>query len=359
MVDGFNRVKYLHVFNNTNEKFSEPFIDFINSNFNEEEHIFYHIGEDKRTNKIKRENAYFITKLKYFYLFIDLYRAEKIFLHSLDSPYLILILMQPWLLKKCCWVVWGGDLYYFKYRKKGFKSNLYETLRKVFIKNVKMIATWTKGDYDLAKLWYHAKGRHFYFLYSNPVNVSKIDKLKKVQTNNNTINIQIGNSADPTNNHEEVLQLLKKFKNKNIRIYVPLSYGNKEHANKVIQLGKDIYGHNFIPLTTFVNSFEYGKYLATIDVAIFAHDRQQAGMNIVTLLYLSKKIYIKDNITTWEHLKNHLGVDIYNYYDIEHMSFEEFILPVENPEKNASLILQEYSTEKIKKLWDAMFNYAP
>ena len=42
------------------------------------------------------------------------------------------------------------------------------------------------------------------------------------------INILIGNSATETNNHIEVLDLLSKFKNEDIKIYVPLSYGDME-----------------------------------------------------------------------------------------------------------------------------------
>lgn len=62
------------------------------------------------------------------------------------------------------------------------------------------------------------------------------------------LHIQIGNSADSSNNHFEILNKLEKFKNKNIKLFCILSYGDKIYAEKVIKYGEKIFKEKFIPI---------------------------------------------------------------------------------------------------------------
>jgi hypothetical protein len=123
--------------------------------------------------------------------------------------------------------------------------------------------------------------------------------------NKNHVFMQVGNSADPSNNHIEILDKIKKDINKNekIKIICPLSYGKKDHAKKVIQYGKKLFGKNFVPLKKFMDLKTYNKLQSNIDIAIFNHQRQQAMGNILTLLYLGKKVYIRDDIVTWNFMQ--------------------------------------------------------
>lgn len=82
-------MKKIHIFKNTNEIFFEPFIEFINNNFNRSENYFIIIGKDNRKNKIHRSNVKFIEKRLLFNLLSELYSADKIILHSLMSPFLV------------------------------------------------------------------------------------------------------------------------------------------------------------------------------------------------------------------------------------------------------------------------------
>ncbi len=56
----------------------------------------------------------------------------------------------------------------------------------------------------------------------------------------------MGNSADPANEHIEALAQLEKFKESNIKIYVPLSYGNQAYAEQVIEYGKTILSNHIM-----------------------------------------------------------------------------------------------------------------
>ncbi|MBT5421071.1 MAG: TDP-N-acetylfucosamine:lipid II N-acetylfucosaminyltransferase, partial [Candidatus Cloacimonetes bacterium] len=94
-----------------------------------------------------------------------------------------------------------------------------------------------------------------------------------------------------------VLDHLSKYKGQNIKIFVPLSYGNDEYAREVIYKGKKLFGDKFIPMTTFFPIEKYLAFLMEIDIAIFAHDRQQAMGNITTLLGYGKKVYLSKEST--------------------------------------------------------------
>ncbi|MDD5638994.1 MAG: TDP-N-acetylfucosamine:lipid II N-acetylfucosaminyltransferase, partial [Candidatus Pacebacteria bacterium] len=197
-----NKVKYLHIFPDV--LFFEPYVDFINKNFNSEDHLFLILTNREKINL--RENAKKISKnFKDLSILIrTLYKSEKVILHGLINYQLILILFfQPWLLRKCYWVIFGGDLYFYKFRKKNLKSDIYEITRRFVIKNMNGIISLIKEEYELAQKWYGAKGKYYYsFLYPN--GIYKEANLLKVKKSDKKIYIQIGHSADPALNHLKV-----------------------------------------------------------------------------------------------------------------------------------------------------------
>jgi dTDP-N-acetylfucosamine:lipid II N-acetylfucosaminyltransferase len=349
-------MKYLHLF--PNGIFTEPYIEFVNKNFNSNEHLFLVIGKGidakitPRTN-VKKISKDFKSVLR---LIKEMYRCEKIYLHGLFFKQIVLMLfMQPWLLKKSNWIEWGGDLYWYKYRKKSFISNLYEAVRRVVIKNMGEITTLVKGDYQLAKKWYDVKGKYYHGIYINPIKLEYLNNIKGLESaKKETINIQIGNSADPSNNHLEVLDLLKKYKDGKINIFIPLSYGNREYALEVVEYGKGIFGDKFKPLLNFLEPEEYSQYLASIDIAIFNHERQQALGNIFALLYLGKKVYIRNDVSTWDYLKNQLGLDLSNYLEINKLTYSEFI-SFKSDKLNKEKVEMIFDQNYIKKVWEKIF----
>ena len=116
-----------------------------------------------------------------------------------------------------------------------------------------------------------------------------------------------------------------------------------------------LYGDKFRPLDDFLPPQEYQKILNSVDVAIFNHDRQQALGNILILLHLGKKVFVKNDITTWNFLKKK-GLTVYNTYDIDKSNFEEFIfLDESTKEKNREMVEKEFSEEKCVKLWRNIF----
>jgi hypothetical protein len=290
--------------------------------------------------------------LKYLNILIKyLYNSEKIILHGLFiSQINIILFLQPWLLKKSYWVIWGGDLYYYKFRKKSFKSDLYEFVRKKVIKNMGNIVCYNQSEFNLAKKWYGTKAKPF-FTFFYPSNLFKNFDFENIEKEKFTY-IQVGNSADPTNNHVEILEKLSEFKDKKIKIICPLSYGNIEYRKKVIEKGKEIFSNNFVPLTDFIPFEEYMKLLNKIDIAIFNHKRQQAVGNITSLLGFGKKVYIRDDITTWD-LFNDIGIKIFPSNREKEFWIKK--LDEETKEKNIKLVKEHFSKNQLIRDWEEIF----
>ena len=301
------------------------FIQLVSDNFISDEHEFL-LTDGMAVDHLKaQKNIYlaentFAGKIKYYLsVMLKANQADKIILHGLFNMKIVSILFfMPWLLKKSYWIMWGGDLYLYKLGLRNWKWRVEEFFRRPVIKNMGSLVTYIEGDVELARQWYGAKGQyHECIMY-----LSNVYKELDIPANTSQVtNIQIGNSADPSNNHIEGLEKLLPYKDDDICIYVPLSYGDQKHAKKVIAQGKKWFGDKFIPLTDFMPFEEYLKFLGSIDIAIFNHKRQQAMGNTITLLGLGKKVYMRSDVAQWEFFQN-LGIKVRDIAKLQMTLFE-------------------------------------
>jgi len=337
------------------DKFVAPFILFVESNFSDfgTRHVFYVSGIDSNSDLTDRPNVV-IRKMggawrQYVWLVRQLYRAEKIIIHGLwDRRVIQLLALQPWLLKKSYWVIWGGDLYTYQQSKRTLQWWGKEIFRRLVIKNVGNLVTSIYGDYELARRWYGAKGRwHECFVY--PSNLHRKYPLPSMGARSQ-INILLGNSATQTNGHAEVLEKLRNYANQDIRIFCPLSYGDNAYAEEVIKSGVEIFGEKFVALRRFVPIEDYMKLLADIDIAIFNHNRQQGIGNITMLLGMGKKVYMRPEITSWEGLRG-LGLKIFdvNCVDIS-------LINDADAAENRRIISDVFSADQLVERLSRLFN---
>lgn len=326
------------------------FVKFVDENFDNKRHFFYLTGKDinNKSNVIDIRNKIDFIK-NIIKLNIDLYNSKKIIIHGFNQSYLFyLFFFQPWLLKKSYWIMWGGDLYSYLQKPKSLKMKLLYFMRGFVFKKIKNFVTYIKGDYELAQKWYGAKGE-YYECFMYPSNLYKEYDIKPKE--HDAINIQLGNSADPSNNHIDILKKLVKYKDENIQLFIPLSYGNEEYAKKVIAYGKELFGDKFVPLTEFMPFEKYLEFLGEIDIAIFAHKRQQAMGNTITLLGLGKKVYMRSNITPWQLFKD-IDVKVFDVDDIKINLIDEQTQK-ENQEKIKEYFSKENYLNQLKNLFES------
>lgn len=336
--------KILHVCNL--DKFIPPFIDFVEEQFGLDNQFFWLNGDFERYPVKQEESNYKVKRTKLgtveglLKLVQLMQSSEKVILHGLFNPKILLILfLTPRLLKKCYWVIWGGDLYVYQLGERNWKWKIREFLRRPVIKNMGHLITYIPGDVELARKWYGAKGEyHECLMYlSNVIDENIIQSAHEELEEYTGLNILVGNSADPSNNHITSLEKLLPYKEDDIRIFVPLSYGDQGHAKKVIETGRAWFGEKFVPLTSFMLLDEYLKFLKSLDIAIFNHQRQQAMGNTITLLGMGKTVFMRSDVNQWHFLKG-LGIKL---NDVEKLELGR-IMP-SDADENTSLVRSYFS----------------
>jgi dTDP-N-acetylfucosamine:lipid II N-acetylfucosaminyltransferase len=338
------------------DKFIPPFIDFVEEHFDDfaTRHLFFVNGDTERYPYQPRSNIVQAkpgkaNQLKHLAALAKACNeADKIILHGLFNQHVVRMLaLMPWVLPKCYWVMWGGDLYVYQLGERNWKWKLREFFRRPVIKKMGHLVTYIKGDYDLAHQWYGAKGEyHECFMYTSNL----YQDLDVPNSQHSGINILVGNSADPSNNHEEIFDKLEAFKNQNIKIFAPLTYGNQTYAQTIIEGGLRRFGDKFEALTEQLPSEEYLKFLGDIDIAIFNHKRQQAMGNTIALLGFGKKVYIRSDVTQWGFFKDH-GIIVYDIDKLDICNVGDVDMK-ENKYKIKSLFSEQRFIYQLSKIFN-------
>jgi dTDP-N-acetylfucosamine:lipid II N-acetylfucosaminyltransferase len=117
--------------------------------------------------------------------------------------------------------------------------------------------------------------------------------------------VLVGNSASYTNNHIEVFDLLKNIpESKSKKIIAPLSYGDNCYLKAVISKGNEAFGNNFCPLENFLKIDEYVAMLKECGFVIMNHIRQQAVGNVIIMLYLGARVFLREENPVYKFFKN-------------------------------------------------------
>ena len=331
----------LHIY--VADKFIPPFVSFINKNFENGEHLHFIFNKknkyqfDKSPNIIQKNK---INVKNFFELWGRIRKADKIILHGLFWNSIVLLLaLNNKHLQKCYWGIWGGDLHKFSARNKSFKNKLWHRIRKFVISRIGNFITYLPEDYKLAQDWYGANGRVFESI-TYLSNVYKPILKIVLKKDLNLSSVLVGNSATPSNRHEDSFQKLLKFKGK-VKLIVPLSYGNEKYGKKIASIGKEMFGEDFIPLMNFMPIDDYYKILSEIDTVVFNHNRQQGMGNIIQSLGQGKKVFL-DPETPQFKLFERLGIKVFdvNLIDLSPLSEED-------KKKNELKIMSYFSEENL------------
>ena len=164
----------------------------------------------------------------------------------------------------------------------------------------------------------------------------------------NGTNILLGNSASLTNNHLEAFDILKDFNFQDRKLIVPLSYGDTNYAESIIQTGKTLFGHNLFPITDFKTLNEFNTLLSSCNVVIMNHFRQQAVGNVIAVLWMGAKVYLNESNTLFHYLKR-IGVVVFSINkDLKQNSNALVGLNEAEINKNREILKSELSFEPLK-----------
>lgn len=347
-----------------NEKFTKMFIEFISSKYNSEENIVYVYNCEGDVNYKNSINIQCIDDLNQVKLKL-LNGNGKLFIHAFYDRKIIRFLfknIRKLKNNRLVLIAWGADIYDNQFLlqdgKLHLKTRFYEFLKKRIIKSCNLFMTFACADYDVIKHNYGGKGIQFDCLYPSNADIALLDKLKQKKSSIDKFRILLGNSATETNQHKEVLDMLSRFKNREIEIICPLSYGDTAYASNIISYGVQLFGNKFIPITKYMSINEYCELLNSVDIAVFNHNRQQGTGNIEILAYLGKKIFLRSDTTTWKHYVERDHCIFFDTKNIPYLSFNEFVNI--NPDLlvvNELYFRKIWDINYIKSLWDKVLYY--
>jgi hypothetical protein len=346
-----NNIKVLHCM--YAEKFIQPYIDFISDKFNSENHYFlirkddkYQIKKNKNILMLKNGESKF-ARIKIYYNLFD--KSEKIILHGILSKEMWFILFfRPSALRKCYWIIWGGDLYGYLHRRTGIKHYIFEMLMKSVISRIGFLLTFLEDDFKLARDRYGATGKYIECLMYPSIMLEK--KTFKKEYSGKTINILLGNSAFHTNNHRDLIDKLTTYNSKKIKIYCPLSYGPRKYAEEIEIYGKSIFNDKFIAIKKILPLDQYLSFLEKIDIALFDHKRQQALGNTISLIQRGAKVYMDDKTSQFNLFKG-LNIAVFS-----NKKFNLSRLSSQLRNKNKVNVEKFFSIDRLTLQWGKIFN---
>jgi len=258
---------------------------------------------------------------------------------------------------------------YNKYRLSGFRKSVKEvifkitgsaldkgTLIKSAMNKIKTCSMVINEDFDLFKAVSGTKAEHYSFNYGY------LEKLvpMNLEPHNNGQHILLGNSSAWTNNHLDAFQLLRNLcsKEKGVKVYTPLSYGDESCKKFVIKKGKEILGDCFVPITEFLPINAYTEILKKCSIAIMNHNRQQAMGNIIILVWLGMRLYLKES-NPISHFLKRIGVTFFEINDGQYLANAQALQPLSEPEiiENRKALRNHYGKKLVLQRTNYLCEY--
>lgn len=354
-------------------QYTKRFVMYMNEHYAEDKNRFYVVNYKKKlqfldgipnVNVISGTNQNIIWDIR---KIVHDEECTNIFIHYLSNIYLFPLFFKK-KKQKTYWMTWGGDYYsYINFplfdketakivsinEKKRIIDKLLNIFRNYVIKHKVDYVSISPYEYDILTSYYKIQPKRINFKYPNPVTL-KIEKEYKELSSKKEKIILVGNSGAAENNHIDAFLKLSKLTG-SFKLIVPLSYAYEEnYREKVISMGRTLFGDKFIPLLDYMTPEHYYEILLTVDVAVMNHFRQQAAGNMRTLIELGKKIYINETNPLYHtFIQNNVYLSPMpkDYFD------ESIFIEYSEAEKKQNIKGLEsfYSEEIIAKYMDALF----
>lgn len=350
----------------TRDKFTAGYINFMKKYMTDWTHIFFTYsfnGTASDLNLINDENVIIFNTRKEGILSPSIRRmmsnCDKIIVSGVFCDWEGFYPKK--LIKKMYLQFWGADIDIRAKKMPKYNPFRYIKIlgRKRLIKYAAGIINLVEGDYNIFVEKNKIKKVHFIApVPPNPLKKINMENYRNIIKTDNITRIILGNSATRTNQHLEALDMLEHLKSYPIEIYCPLSYGaDKDYKDEVIKHGKDIFGDKFIPITEFMDYYNYVSFLSTCDIGIFNNNRQQGLGNILILIGMGKKVFLNSIASTYDELikKNYI---ISKAETLKQISYKELIeFPQDKILNNINRYDEESKIEKKCDMWRSVFNY--
>ena len=348
-------LKILHIFTRMNYVYTEALINLFHNYVKNSYHEFLICDlEDNVPSTIKNGKE----KMQIHYLksirleYVEIIKFQKRFdytiYHFLPNDILLheYYRYHDQLLKNTIWRIWGADLYNWK--KDGLKGIFLNKIREKTRKKIPYVIA-EPMDISECKEQF---GNKIFFAGPDPKGYDAmfLDRHFKEKIENE-VYVLVGHSAVKTLHHKEILKKLSKYKDQNIKIVLPMNYGDMVYAKDVYNYACAFFAkEKIIWIQEKMDLAKYVSLLWQCDIQIIHSERQIAMGNITMMMYMRKKIFLMKNSIMDNYYRKEENLEIYNSNEIGNISFDEFIKHNFN-EKNKIFATKEIDIKYISETW--------
>lgn len=290
---------YLHVLFFDDIKFYKSLVRQINDDveLRPKDHFFVTCYMNVYESIKEFSNVRFINKRELFYY---MFFSKFVIFHSMSLKKWQFLLLPKFMIKKIIWRTWGHDIRPYE-KNNNILLNVLKSLEfKLFKNRIKHIyAMGIANEIDIVNIEevFKYKFKYFVLNYTNSSDLVRFLKGITPTKNDEYLKILVGHNCSPVDNHLEILDKLKKFKNEKIHLIIPLSYSNPNNGYKeeIIKKAINTFGKSKISiLDDFISLNDYIKLISTIDIAIMDMYFSNGLGNISYILYFKKKLYVRN-----------------------------------------------------------------
>lgn len=173
---------------------------------------------------------------------------------------------------------------------------------------------WCENDYRLLKENFKTDAKFHFFSYgANRRGAEPSDMFELRERELKTV--MIDHQASVYGNHRTVFKALKNIDRTNsLKKITPLSYGHPMIRDRVLAVGRNMFGKQFDPVLDYMPKEKYYEMLDSVDVAIFGQRRQEASGNIIQLLKNGVKVFLRNDNNLLQYYREK-GYIIYSFED--------------------------------------------
>jgi len=346
----------------------DTFTRMIRKNFPEEEHRFLYFGPMEQNDRplLDYGNSIEVTGTsfeRFQMMRKEMDAADVIIWHGLifGAKRSLALCLMPQALKKSLWVMRGIDLFNWEKEGHGLKTWLTNQINYTVRKKIPYAATVSLADTEVYRKVFPGNKEPFYMPY--PIAESAFELMEQYRgvcpRPNGKVYIQVAHNAYTFNRHLEILDSIKHFQDENVRVIIPLSYGNdwynqeEGYARTVANCAVNYFGEKAAWLKRLMPPSDYSKLLCNVDISIYGASRQNGLGNILRSLYIGNKVYLSNQNPLFQYFKN-CGIDVYETESISDLTFEEFCAP-SDPSNAVEWIRRNHYPDACAVYWGAIF----
>ncbi|MDH4610291.1 TDP-N-acetylfucosamine:lipid II N-acetylfucosaminyltransferase [Pseudomonas sp. BN102] len=212
------------------------------------------------------------------------------------------------------------------------------------IRRINFFSPVLPGEYELVRQKHPAGGFPDYCSWNyGEIEETLENDLKDARVTGRSI--LVGNSAFAENNHIDSFALLSELGVDDRRVVVPLSYGDARYRDLVMKKGRRLFGERFFPLVDFMPLMDYVKTLESCGFVIMNHLRQQAVSNIIIMLHIGAKVFLRKECPTYAFFRE-MGAVIFSVQELEQdPGLLENRLDQASTEINRDIVRKNFSKE--------------